>query len=136
MEKTNENTLGNVALKIKGVPETRPWGCFYNLAQVFDDKGNETRVKLIMVLSGEKISLQYHRRRNEEWTLLNGSAIFVRGDEEFPHPGPVFFVPRLIKHSIVAITNTIVLETSRCVGKFSEEDIVRLSDRYGRATAC
>ncbi len=107
--------------------EKRPWGEF----RTFVANENVT-VKTIFVRKGESLSLQCHNNRSEFWRVLSGSpeitigALIVRAkkDDEFE-------IPKKTNHRIRAVNDDAeFLEISR--GKFSEEDIVRIEDKYGR----
>lgn len=105
----------------------RPWGsfiCFTN---------NETStVKLLFVSKGQKLSLQYHKKRDEFWRIVSGSPEIVIGEEVYKaNVGEEFNVAFNTKHRISAPNDDVViLEISK--GEFDEDDIVRLEDIYGR----
>ena len=48
----------------------RPWGRFF----VIHDEPNY-KLKRIEVDSGERLSYQYHNKRSEVWTIVEGEAI-------------------------------------------------------------
>ena len=107
--------------------EDRPWGSFERFT-----KEVPSTVKIITVHHGQSTSLQYHEHRQEFWRILQGEPIITIGDKEvLAKPGFEFFVDKKVKHRIAATTNDVVLlEIS--LGRFDENDIVRLDDRYGR----
>ncbi len=112
---------------IKKYSEKRPWGSFERFCE------NEAcTVKIITVKPNEESSLQYHRHRDEFWRILRGRAEIVIGDKTISaKEGDEFFVPKGTKHRISAGKETVkVLEIS--FGKFNENDIVRLKDKYKR----
>lgn len=108
--------------------EDRPWGYFERLT-----KDVPSTVKIITVNAGQSLSLQYHYRRQEYWRVLQGNPIITIGDKEIlAFPGNEFYIDKLVKHRITAKENTvIILEIS--LGRFDENDIVRLEDCYGRS---
>src|ERR1700742_4281501 len=55
--------------------EDRPWGSWTLL---YDAEG--IKVKLIEVLPGHRLSLQYHHHRSEYWTCIAGRASVQVGD--------------------------------------------------------
>jgi mannose-6-phosphate isomerase-like protein (cupin superfamily) len=107
--------------------EERPWGSFERLT-----KDVPSTVKIITVHHGHATSLQYHNNRQEYWRILQGNpTITVDKKEIVSSPGQEFFIDKQVKHRIAAVSNTVVLlEIS--LGRFDENDIVRLEDRYGR----
>ena len=54
---------------MKNYIEERPWGKFEILV---DD--SDCKVKKITVKPGERLSYQYHHKRNEVWTIVSGNA--------------------------------------------------------------
>src|SRR5438876_10512387 len=58
-----------------GERDSRPWGTWEVLAT-----GHRYTVKRISVLSGQRLSLQYHRHRSEHWTIVQGLAVVVLDD--------------------------------------------------------
>lgn len=112
---------------MKKLVEDRPWGMFEQFCQ-----NDKCTVKILSVKPGEKLSLQFHRHRDEFWRVIEGSAKVVIGDEIFDAKvGDEFFVERLKKHRIMTDEHPVkVLEIS--FGDFDEDDIVRVEDKYGR----
>ncbi len=108
--------------------EDRPWGYFERLT-----KDVPSTVKIITVNAGQSLSLQYHYRREEYWRVLQGDPTITIGDKEIlAFPGNEFFIDKRVVHRIAATRNNVtVLEIS--LGRFDENDIVRLEDRYGRS---
>ena len=107
--------------------ENRPWGSFERFT-----KDTPSTVKMITVNYEQSLSLQYHEHRQEFWRILQGDPIVTIGDRKIhASPGNEFFIDKHVKHRVAATTNTVVfLEIS--FGRFDENDIVRLEDRYGR----
>lgn len=109
--------------------EDRPWGSFERLT-----KEVPSTVKLINVNYRRSTSLQYHYRRQEFWRVLQGTPTITIGDNVISAlPGQEFFIDRRVAHRISANNNAVViLEIS--LGRFDEDDIVRLDDKYGRVS--
>ena len=91
--------------------------------------------KLLHVSAGQRLSLQYHQIKDESSYLLSGRLVLVSGDdpdrldERIVTPGAAWRIePRTI-HTIEALEDSVVLEVSTP----QLDDVVRLSDRYGRA---
>lgn len=108
----------------------RPWGEFYNW-----DTGKEWHLKTLYVKPGKRLSLQYHTHRSERWILIEGdaSAVVIRDGirEEVPlRVGETFLVEKKTPHRLLSKKGGVLVEVA--VGKFDEEDIVRLEDDHGR----
>ena len=91
--------------------------------------------KILHVLAGEALSLQYHRVKDETIMVLSGRLqleFFAEGDAPSWRellPREPFHVAPGLRHRMIAIEDTDVLEVST-----PELDaVVRLQDRYGRA---
>lgn len=105
----------------------RPWGTFEKFVE-----NEKCTVKIIRVNPNSRLSLQYHNSRSEYWKVLSGNATAVLDrkiiilDQDDDLYVPVNTVHRLVggKHGAV------ILEIA--FGEFSEEDIVRIDDDYGR----
>ena len=107
--------------------EEKPWGKFEQFC--FNEK---VTVKIITVQPNSKLSLQYHNHRDEFWRILEGNGQIILKEELVNvKVGDEFFIPRKVKHRIIAGDNSLsVLEIS--FGGFNEKDIVRLEDEYNR----
>jgi mannose-6-phosphate isomerase len=92
--------------------------------------------KILHVRAGEALSLQYHRVKDETIMVLAGRMkleFFVDGDPPILcdlGPGEPFHIAPGLRHRMIAIEDTDVLEVSTP----ELDDVVRLEDRYGRAT--
>jgi mannose-6-phosphate isomerase-like protein (cupin superfamily) len=91
--------------------------------------------KILHVKAGEKLSVQYHERKDETVYLLRGEMKYwvqLPGDTELRDQhlsaGQSFRITPNTIHAIEAITDIDVLEASTP----ELDDVVRLSDRYGR----
>jgi len=107
----------------------RPWGHYDILLEADDCK-----VKQIKVYPGGKLSYQYHFKRNEVWTVVSGTGVFtLDGVNTICGPGDTLVIPTLAKHMIENISHEPLtfIEVQRG-SYFGEDDIVRISDAYGR----
>jgi len=106
----------------------RPWG--YYITLYHDEKIN---IKIIEVRPEQRLSLQFHNNREENWLLIEGTAlceIGERGIEEMK-PNIAYNIPRKVNHRLSGGKEGCkILEFA--TGNFSEEDIVRLEDDYAR----
>jgi len=108
----------------------KPWGHEFIWASTDRYVG-----KILHVRAGEALSLQYHRVKDETVMVLSGRLRFeFFAEGEVPSvrelsPGEPFHVMPGLRHRMVAIEDTDVLEVSTP----ELDDVVRLEDRYGRA---
>ena len=111
--------------------EKRPWGSFTIL-----DEGKGFKVKRITVEAGEKLSLQYHNRRSEHWTVVYGTLTVTVGEVTYElKVNESAYIPITEKHCIANHTNDFAEIIEIQIGDYLfEDDIVRLEDRYGRTT--
>ena len=114
--------------ELKPFTDNRPWGWFRDFIT-----NKPCTVKILFVKKGEAFSLQKHLRRDEFWRVLKGEPEITLGDKIIEaKPGDEFEVPRKTIHRIYSPnTDSEILEISR--GKFDENDIIRLEDKYGRS---
>ena len=108
----------------------RPWG-FYQILMETDS----SKVKLIRVMSHQKLSLQKHKYRSEKWFVVQGRAKVTRENEKFTlELGDSISIEKKQVHSLENIESfpleIIEIQTGDYLG---EDDIVRLEDIYGRA---
>ena len=111
------------------ITEKRPWGSYTIL-----DEGLGYKVKRISVNSGHKLSLQYHHRRSEHWTVVQGEATVTVGEliKKLKIDESVY-IPLEEKHALANEGEELMQLIEVQVGDYLEEDdIVRLEDRYGR----
>jgi mannose-6-phosphate isomerase len=90
--------------------------------------------KLLHVKAGHRLSVQYHERKDETSYLLAGRLLLSQGTEAGQlsereiGPGTAWRnTPRLV-HTIEALDDAVIVEVSTP----ELDDVVRLSDRYGR----
>ena len=89
--------------------------------------------KLLHLNAGHALSCQYHKVKDETMHVLTGELILRLGDgpsmeERHFRAGESVRIPALTIHQIEAVVDTDVLEASTP----ELDDLVRLSDRYGR----
>jgi mannose-6-phosphate isomerase len=108
----------------------KPWG--HELIWALSE---EYAGKLLSVKAGHKLSLQFHRQKDESWYLLEG-----RAEVEFAGPGEGVTISEVIVpgaafrirpgtvHRIRALEDSVMLEVSTP----HLDDVVRLEDQYGR----
>ncbi len=109
--------------------EQRPWGSFSILEE---SKGY--KVKKIVVLPKERLSLQYHHHREEKWIVVKGNPVLQIGElSRKYHIGETVEVKKGQLHRIDNDTEEKVIIIEIQLGDYLEEDdIVRLQDDYSR----
>jgi len=138
--------------------DQRPWGGFLVVSEAqarrfIDDFfpglapegfGNEVRLspKLLLVAPGARLSWQYHHRRSEIWRVLAGRVGVVRSltDVEGPlqelGPGDQVQLQVEERHRLVGLGGWGLLAEiwlhEDPTSPSCEEDIIRVSDDYGR----
>jgi mannose-6-phosphate isomerase-like protein (cupin superfamily) len=94
----------------------------------------EFKVKRIEVSPGKRLSYQKHFKREEHWYVVKGQALVTMdGRNRLLREGDSIDIGREALHRIENIGDTplIFIEVQR--GEyFGEDDIVRVSDDYGR----
>ena len=110
--------------------EERPWGRFFVLHDEFTYK-----LKRIEVDPGGRLSYQYHHKRSEAWTIVEGvGSITLDGDVKDYTKGETVLIPQGVKHRIENKTSEKVVFIEVQTGTyFGEDDIVRIEDDYNRA---
>jgi len=108
----------------------KPWG--YELIWA---RTNRYVGKVIHVLAGHALSLQYHHRKEETLLLWRGRLRFELREEKDKAarcwemgPGDQIHVPPGAVHRMTAIEDCDVFEVSTP----ELDDVVRIEDRYGR----
>jgi len=108
----------------------RPWGSYDSI-----DSGDRYQVKRISVKPGEKLSVQMHHHRAEHWIVVSGTANVTIGEEtQLLTENESVYIPIGAVHALEN-PGKIALELIEVQsgGYLGEDDIVRFSDRYGRA---
>ena len=109
--------------------ENRPWGTYEVLLDA-----DYCKVKRIVVNPGHRLSYQYHHKRREQWTVVEGTLTIVLDDLEHTiKTGGSIFIPLEAKHRAWNKTDKPVTFIEVQTGTyFGEDDIVRLEDDYKR----
>src|SRR5713226_2554703 len=107
----------------------RPWGTYRSL-----HNGDRVQVKHITVRPGAKLSLQMHHHRAEHWVVVHGTALVQLGDERrLLRENESVYIPIGTEHRLEnpgkLPLQLIEVQSGPYLG---EDDIVRVSDNYGR----
>jgi len=108
----------------------RPWGNYETV-----DISERFQVKRITVKPGAKLSLQKHFHRAEHWTVVAGTAVITKDDQEILlKEDQSVYIPLGTIHRMEN-PGTIPLELIEVQsGSYlGEDDIVRFEDVYGRS---
>lgn len=107
----------------------KPWG--YELLWA---KTERYVGKILHVRKGERLSLQFHKIKDETMYVASGKMLLILEDENGAMqehtlgPGQAAHIKTGRKHRVVAIEDTDICEVSTP----ELNDVVRLEDSYGR----
>jgi mannose-6-phosphate isomerase len=107
----------------------RPWGKYF---VVFLEEFY--KIKKVLVYPDKRLSLQYHKFRQEHWLILTGKAKITVNDKEIIlNAGESIDIDKQAIHRIQNISDVdlifIEIQTGTYLG---EDDIVRLEDDFNR----
>jgi mannose-6-phosphate isomerase-like protein (cupin superfamily) len=122
----NAKTEGTGRVDVTRVP--KPWGHETIWAHTDRYVG-----KILHINAGQELSVQYHNRKDETVHLLSGEIMYrVKTGEQLEdmklRVGQSFRISPGTIHQMIAVTDCDVLEVSTP----ELDDVVRLSDKYGR----
>jgi len=104
----------------------RPWGLFKRF--VLNEK---CTVKILEIKPKQELSLQKHEGREENWYFITPGIAQIKDKKNFIKEGGFVKIPKNTPHRILAGNKTVkVLEIS--IGNFSEDDEIRMEDKYKR----
>lgn len=109
----------------------RPWGVYKTTVLQ-----EHYQSKVIHVNPESRLSLQYHLRRDEHWTVAGGEGVAQIGESMvLMRPGATFFIPKGCKHRMTNTSeeNFLIVSEVQIGDYFGEDDIIRIDDDYGRA---
>ena len=115
----------------------RPWGYFRQLCL----NTGPCTVKMMFVKTGERLSLQYHHKRDQLYFIIDpGFTILNSAHRDFEpiefddvEPGSIFIAKRGCQHRAIYNGNRKYgrfLDVA--LGENDETDIVRVKDKYNR----
>jgi mannose-6-phosphate isomerase len=124
---TTQKRPGSGRVKVVRVP--KPWG-----HETIWARSDRYVGKILHINAGQELSVQYHTKKDETVYLLSGEISYrVQSDDGTLEDvrlkvGESFRITPGTVHQMMAMTDCDVLEVSTP----ELDDIVRLSDRYGR----
>ena len=153
-----EDEIEGLGFKIISKDFERPWGGFLvineNQAQEFSDKffeginvqslkiGGKLSPKILIVKPHSKLSWQYHNRRAEIWRVYKGKVGVSRSMNDKQNPKIILNQKDQIKlkqgerHRLIGLDDYAVIseiwQHTDPDHPSDENDIVRISDDYGR----
>jgi mannose-1-phosphate guanylyltransferase/mannose-6-phosphate isomerase len=118
-------------IRTNHLKEIRPWGYYQILMQ---NQALNIKIKLVYVAIGEEISLQKHQHRSEYWLIISGRAqVWLNNIAHNLIAGDYIFIAKNAPHSISNIGETPLYFNEVQMGEnLSEDDIIRIKDKYGR----
>lgn len=106
----------------------KPWGYYINL---YKDKN--FNIKIIKVNPNSRLSLQYHKEREEKWILIDGIGFYQIGKKRAVamKENKIYQIKKKQLHRLIGGKKGCqIIEIS--LGKFLESDVVRIEDDYKR----
>jgi mannose-6-phosphate isomerase-like protein (cupin superfamily) len=100
---------------------SKPWGA----EKVLVNNGRYV-IKKIFVKEGHRLSLQYHKAKDETLLVWKGKVML---GTDIKGVGTIINIPHNTHHRIEALKDTVIYEVSTP----ELDDVVRLEDDYGRA---
>lgn len=114
--------------------EIRPWGYFETLYEE-----DNFKLKRLVIREGEKISLQRHDYRSENWHVVSCNEAYLYlgtfanvTPKTKLYPGKCYSINTGMWHTAEAIIGDLEIVEYQYGEKVVEEDIHRLRDKYGR----
>jgi mannose-1-phosphate guanylyltransferase/mannose-6-phosphate isomerase len=106
----------------------RPWGHYTIL-----ETGKNYRVNRLHINPGKKISFQFHKRRSETWTVVEGKADIIKDNEFLTlNTSESVFMPHGTRHQIgnpLPEGHLVIIEVQ--IGDYlDEDDIIRLEENH------
>ena len=108
----------------------KPWG-----SELWYAHTDRYAGKILRIEAGHRLSVQYHREKDETSYVLSGRVAVEQGESAETMtrhelgPGEVWRNTPGLVHTIEALADAVILEVSTP----ELDDVVRVQDRYGRA---
>ena len=106
----------------------KPWG-----HEIIYAENDRYAGKILFVRAGERLSLQYHERKDETIYVLSGDLdLLIEEDGVLAtrrlKPGESCHIPHRAQHCMIGVTDCEIAEASSP----ELDDVIRLEDSYGR----
>ncbi|KZE69016.1 hypothetical protein AWM68_01750 [Fictibacillus phosphorivorans] len=109
------------------------WGNYKILEKSMTNEGKQSLTKIINVLPGCNISYQWHKERQEIWTIVSGTGEFILNDQLTSiKTGDVLQIAKGSRHAVKAVTPLQIIEV-QLGSLLSEEDITRITYSWEEA---
>lgn len=104
--------------------EERRWGSYKVIDYITYSDGRKSLTKHLEIEAGKKLSYQSHAKRDEIWTIVDGTGIMLLdGHTRNVKRGDVAYITAGMKHALCAVTDLHMIEVQ--IGpELEEEDIV------------
>ncbi len=114
------------SLKARPMYEERRWGTYKVMGHEHFADGHNALTKHLLLKAGCNISYQYHNKREEIWTFVDGEGLLVLDGEVIKvGRGYVAHIKRGQKHAVRALSDLQIIEVQTGTD-LVEEDIIRL----------
>ncbi len=123
------DTLENKSLATNHLFDYRPWGGYKVL-----EEGEGFKVKILEINPGQRLSLQKHELREENWTIIEGEVLVTVDSKEVSmKSGDSIAIPVGSVHRAENCGKKLVKILELAKGEvISEDDIIRIEDDYNR----
>jgi mannose-6-phosphate isomerase len=106
----------------------RPWGSFKQFVS-----NSPCTVSLMVMMPGQRLSLQSHIGRAELWIVLDDGAVIQVGDEIATYmEGDEIWIPFTERHRLSSRSDQPIRVLEVAFGQWEQEDITRYDDDYKR----
>ena len=106
----------------------RPWGWYEDLLE-----GPGYKLKRLLIRNGQRLSLQRHQHRSENWTVVSGEGeLFCDGHWHQATPGSTLHIPCGAIHRARGGAGDLLIIEVQHGTHLEETDIERLEDDFGR----
>lgn len=104
--------------------EERRWGSYRVIDYITYQDGRKSLTKHLEIEAGKKISYQSHEKRDEIWTIVDGTGVLLLdGHTRNVKRGDVAYITAGMKHALCAVTDLHMIEVQ--IGmELEEEDII------------
>ena len=114
--------------RTRPMQEQKRWGKYRVLTLKEYEDGSSALTKIMEIEEGKSISYQRHAKRDEIWTVLEGSGeVMLDGKTSVIHRGSVIEIKAGVQHKVQAIDNLQIIEV-QLGSELSEGDIERFPD--------